>query len=295
MNLRDLEYFVKVAELKHFGKAAEASFVSQPTLSMQIKKLEQELGVLLFHREDKKVTLTEAGAILLTRAQAVIHTAKEIRYTAKTLQDPFALPFRLGVIPTVAPYYLPTILPALQQALPKLKLVLLEEKTAELLIQLNENKIDAALLALPLKHSFEEKILKTENFVAALPLNHPLAEKEQLDLPELERENLLMLEEGHCLRDHALQFCQHFNRESETYRATSLETLCQMVSLGHGITLLPEYAATQRANLTIRPIRAPTPHREIGLVWKKESPRLNLIQSMIEIFLNPIPEIHQPH
>lgn len=280
MNLRDLEYFVQVAEHKHFSKAAAASFVSQPTLSMQLKKLEEELGVQLFHREDKKVALTEAGTLLLPQAKLAIDTAKNMKLQAKTLQDPFALPIRLGVIPTIAPYYLPKLLPQLQQKLPQLKLVLIEEKTQTLLDQLEKYEIDAALVALPLAHHFQEKILATENFVAALPKNHPLTQRAKLSMADLEQENMLMLEEGHCLRDHALQFCKRFDANKETYRATSLETLCQMVALGHGITLLPEFAANNRDNLEIRPIATPVPHRQIGILWHTHSPRLSALHQL---------------
>ncbi len=282
MNIRDLEYFVQVAEHKHFGKAAAAAFVSQPTLSMQLKKLETELSVSLFDRQDKKIRITEAGLLLLPKAKEIIASAKAIKASAKTLQNPFAMPFRLGVIPTIAPYFLPHILPALQAALPQLKLILIEEKTQILLEQLEENQIDAALLALPIHHHVSEAILLTEPFVVALPKNHPLAKHHSLSPAMLAHENLLMLEEGHCLREHALQFCNNLDPQKETYRATSLETLCQMVALGHGITLLPEYAAANRPQLEIRPFTTgkSTPSRKIGLLWKANSPRLKAIQML---------------
>jgi LysR family hydrogen peroxide-inducible transcriptional activator len=286
MNLRDLEYFVKLAEHKHFGKAASASFVSQPTLSMQVKKLEEELGVNLFYREDKNIRLTKAGTLLIPQARLALEAAKTMKLQAKTLQDPFALPFRLGIITTIAPYYLPQILPTLQQKLPNLQLILIEDKTENLLNQLTNHDIDAALLGLPIKHTFKEHILLRENFVAALPKQHPLVKKSKLSIKDLKTENLLMLEEGHCLRDHALQFCKHFDTHKETYRATSLETLCQMVGLGHGITLLPEFASKQRENLAIRPIQTPTPYRDIGLVWAESSIRQSIIQTLIKSMLS---------
>ena len=286
MNLRDLEYFVKLAEHKHFGKAASASFVSQPTLSMQLKKLEEELGVSLFYREDKNIRLTEAGAALLPQAVLALDATKAMKLQAKVLQDPFALPFRLGVITTIAPYYLPRILPKLQQQLPRLQLILIEDKTQNLLDQLASHDIDAALLGLPLKHAFKEQILLRENFVAALPKHHPLSKKARLSIEDLEAENILMLEESHCLRDHALQFCKQFDAHKETYRATGLETLCQMVALGHGITLLPEFASQHRDALAIRPIEAPSPYRDIGLVWSESSHRRGVIDALIGVMLS---------
>lgn len=278
MNLRDLHYFVKVAEFQHFGKAADAVFVSQPTLSMQLKKLETELNVVLFHREGKKVRLTEAGHLLLPKAIHLIETAQEMKSIAKTLQDPFCLPVRLGVIPTIAPYFMPRLLPQLTKNLQELNLILIEEKTHILLDQLQKNAIDMAFVALPITHSFAEIILYEEPFVAALPKEHVLAAKKQLELEDLYQENLLMLAEGHCLRDHALQFCDRFDYGQETYRASSLETLCQMVALGHGITLLPKLAAQNRPQLAIRPFKTPVPSRKIGLIFKAHSPRLKALK-----------------
>lgn len=282
MNLRDLEYFVKVAELQHFGKAAAACFVSQPTLSMQLRKLEEELNVMLFHRENKKIQITEAGTLLLPKALEMITAAKEIKSMAKTLQDPFALPIHLGVIPTISPYLMPHILLPLKNKLPKLKLILIEEKTQTLLTQLQNNDIDLALLALPIPHHFAEHIFYEEPFMVAFPKGHAFTLKKAIKPEELAKENLLMLEEGHCLRDQALSFCKHFDPSQETYRAASLETLCQMVALGHGITILPKLAAKNRTDLETRPFTPPIPNRKIGLIWKPNSPRIPLIKAFIE-------------
>lgn len=277
MNLRDLEYFVKTAELQHFSKAAQAIFVSQPTLSMQIKKLEEELNVSLFHREGKKVRLTDAGQYLLPKAIAIIETSKEIKSMAKTLQNPFLLPLRLGVIPTIAPYFLPHLLPPLQQNLPMLNLILIEDKTETLLNQLQKNELDCALVALPILHRFNEMVLYEEPFLVAFPKDHALSTKDVIRSDDLSTENILMLQEGHCLREHALQFCDHFNYTEETYRASSLETLCQMVALGHGITLLPKFATGNRPQLVIRPFMPPVPSRKIGFIWKESSPRIKTL------------------
>lgn len=282
MNIRDLDYFIKVAEHQHFSKAAQAAFVSQPTLSMQLKKLEAELSTPLFDRTDKQVRLTETGALLLPAAKAIVEGAKHLKTLAKTFQNPFALPLHLGVIPTIGPYFLPHILPPLQKNLPALKLILIEEKTQTLLQKLQENQLDAVLLALPMEHSFAETIFMEEPFVVAMAKDHPLARKRTISLDMLAAEKVLMLEEGHCLRDHALAFCSGFDAQKETYRATSLETLCQMVALGHGITLLPQFAAQNRVQLEIRPFHAAGPSRKIGLIWKKNTPKLGLLQKVIK-------------
>lgn len=277
MNIRDLQYLVTLADLKHFGRAAEACFVSQPTLSTQIRKLEDELGVQIFERAPRKVLLTEVGKELVERAKMVLRDVEQIREVAKRTKDPHSGSVRLGVFPTLGPYLLPHIVPPIHQQFPNLELLLFEEKTEELMRQLAEGRLDAALLALPLDDdSMQVETLFEEPFVMALPSEHELNSQQQINLQDIANETVLLLEDGHCLRDQALEVCQLAGAsEKREFRATSLETLRQMVAASVGITLLPclavkpPIAATQ--NLKLIPFEDPAPSRTIGLVWRRSS------------------------
>ncbi|KZC34119.1 transcriptional regulator, partial [Rhodanobacter sp. FW510-R12] len=242
MNLRDLQYLVALAEHRHFGRAAEACFVSQPTLSTQIKKLEDELGVSLVERTPRKVLLTEVGRDIATRARDVLNEIEQIRGVARRTLDPESGTVRLGIFPTLGPYLLPHALPLVREAFPRLELLLVEEKTEVVLRMLREGKLDAGILALPLhEDSLHSEFLFEEPFLLAVSDAHPLAQHQgQLKLGDLSSQNLLLLEDGHCLRDQALEVCHLTGAgEHSGFRATSLETLRQMVAANVGITLLP--------------------------------------------------------
>jgi LysR family hydrogen peroxide-inducible transcriptional activator len=287
MNLRDLRYLVALADERHFGRAAERCFVSQPTLSAQIRKLEEYLGVPLVERQPKRVSLTEAGAKIVERARRTLQEADAIVELAKTDRDPLAGALKLALIPTVGPYLLPHVAGPLRRALPRLKLMLYEYQTGPLLEKLHGGELDLGILALPIPlDGMETATLYDEPFTVAMPANHPLAERDRVRLEDLRGETLLLLEDGHCLRDQALEVCSRIRlNQEQDYRATSLETLRQMVAAGHGITLLPELAAASPVGtargLRIRPFSKPTPVRTIGAVWRKSTTRGKAIEAVI--------------
>lgn len=285
MNLRDLEYFVALAKHRHFGRAAEACNVSQPSLSAQIKKLEETLGVLLIERGGKRMMLTEAGEEVLRLAQSVLAMTEEIREVGRMASDPMSGRFRLGIIPTIAPYLLPTLLPKLHQAFPRLDIELYEGQTHSITTQLKRGELDAVLLALPLgDDAFKEAELFKERFFLAVPVSHKLAARTHVEPRNLQSEHLLLLEDGHCLREQALEICAMAGAsEYQHFRATSLETIRQMVASGAGVTLLPEMAAgTPQEGIVLLPFKPPAPHRLVGLAWRRSSPRQKLLQAMVE-------------
>ncbi|GAB1408352.1 LysR substrate-binding domain-containing protein [Thermomonas brevis] len=288
MNLRDLKYLVALAELRHFGKAAQACFVSQPTLSMQIRKLEEELGVALFERAPRKVMLTPAGQDMVQRARRILAEVEQMKEAARRSKDPEAGSLRLGVFPTLGPYLLPHVVPQLRERFPQLELLLVEEKSDVLLQRLREGRLDAALLALPLHdEQLHAQFLFEEPFVLAAPVQHPLAQGEALSMDELSDETLLLLEDGHCLRDQALDVCRLSGaQEKAGFRATSLETLRQMVAAGVGVTLLPALAVhapvAQPRNIRLVPFRDPPPSRRIALVWRKSTAMDGFLQALAD-------------
>ena len=287
MNLRDLRYLVALADERHFGRAAERCFVSQPTLSAQIRKLEEYLGVALFERRPRRVSLTETGAKVVERARRTLQEADAIVEVARTDRDPLAGPLKLALIPTVGPYLLPHVAAPLRKAVPRLKLMLYEYQTAPLLEKLRDGGIDLGIIALPMDtEGLETTVLYDEPFTLAVPANHPLADRDRVKLDDLKDETLLLLEDGHCLRDHALSVCSRIRlNQEQDYRATSLETLRQMVAAGHGITLLPELAAAAPVGtargLKIKPFARPAPVRTIGAVWRKSTTRGKAIDAVI--------------
>jgi LysR family hydrogen peroxide-inducible transcriptional activator len=278
MNFRALQYFVKLAELKHFSKAANACFVSQPTLSTQIRKLEEELGVSLVERAPRKVMLTPIGEDIAHRARHVLRDIEHIKDAARRSKDPETGTIKLGIFPTLAPYLLPHVIPAIRQKYPELRLQLAEEKTEEILNMLDQGRLDAGLLALPVEdNGMEIEILFEEPFVTAMPSSHPLCEKQSISLQDLEGEELLLLEEGHCLRQQALAVCKLAGaHERVDFHATSMETLRQMVAINAGVTLMPVLSVKppiqSTDNITLRPFIAPAPSRTIALVWRSSSP-----------------------
>jgi LysR family hydrogen peroxide-inducible transcriptional activator len=286
MNLRDLRYLVALADERHFGKAAERCYVSQPTLSAQIRKLEEYLGVPLVERQPRRVTLTAAGEKIVERARRLLLEADAIVELAKTDRDPLSGALKLALIPTVGPYLLPHVARRLRRELPRLKLMLYEYQTAPLLERLRAGEIDMGIVALPVPlDGLESEPLYDEPFMLAVPADHRLARQERVKLDELKGETLLLLEDGHCLRDQALEVCSRIRvHEEQDYRATSLETLRQMVAAGHGVTLLPELAAGapvgSARGLRVKPFVRPAPARTIGAVWRKSTTRLPAITAI---------------
>lgn len=277
MNLRDLKYLVALADHRHFGKAAEASFVSQPTLSTQIRKLEEELGVQLFERTPRKVMLTPIGRDIVERARGIVADVDCLRDLARRSGDPASGTLQLGAFPTLAPYFLPHAVPRLQSQFPRLELLLVEEKSDVLMSQLREGRIDAALLALPLHDgTLHAEPLFDEPFLLATRDDGPLANEASIQLDDLDDQTLLLLEDGHCLRDQALDVCRLAGAHEKTgFRATSLETLRQMVAAGAGITLMPKLATlppiAQPEHLRLLPFAGDAPKRTIALVWRRSS------------------------
>lgn len=286
MNLRDLKYLVAVADLRSFVQAAEQCFISQPTLSTQIKKMEETLEVKIFERSNKKVLPTELGEKIIVSARRVLLEVEHIEELARNAQDPFAGNFRLGAFPTLSTYIFPQLVPVIKETLPKLRIILIEEKTDLLLAQLKSGQIDAALIALPVNDDFlvTEKLFD-DDFKLAVATNNPLAKKHKIQSTDLIHQQILLLDEGHCLRDHALQICQ-FNRAEEQHdvRATGLETLRQMVRAGTGITFMPQIAINEiEEGIQYIPFSQPAPKRTIGLVWRKTSARTELIKQLVTL------------
>ena len=279
MNLRELEYLVAVDEERHFHRAAERCFVSQPTLSGQLKKLEEELGVQLVERSTRQVVMTEVGRAIADQARKVLAESKAIKEIAQVFQDPFAGSLHVGLIPTVAPYLLPNIMPALMKNYPKLKFWLHEYQTSVLLEKLRKAELELLILALPVEtDEFQELDLYLEPFQLAVPTGVDLADRPLITLGDLSEREMLLLEEGHCLRGQALDVCFTAGAtEKADFHASSLETLRYMVGEGMGMTLMPELAVS-RAGITqdnLRYIRfaEPQPSRRIGMLFRKGSAR----------------------
>lgn len=300
MNLRDLKYLVALADHKHFGRAAAACYVSQPTLSTQIKKLEDELGVPLVERAPRKVMLTPAGRDAAERARRIVAEVEQMKEAARRSQDPEAGTVRLGMFPTLGPYLLPHVVPRIRARFPHLELLLVEEKSDVLLSRLREGKLDAGLLALPVADDqLHTEFLFEEPFVLAVPESHPLAQRGSLTLAELSHQQLLLLEDGHCLREQALDVCRlsGANEKSE-FRATSLETLRQMVAAEVGITLLPTLAVkppvARSPNIHLLGFSDSHPSRRIAMVWRKSSAMSGFLQVFAQVFRELPPGLFQP-
>ena len=296
MNLRDLQYLVAVAEHRHFGRAADASFVSQPTLSMQLKKLEKELGIQLIERNPRHVLLTEAGRQIVERAKAILAEVDTIRSIARQAADADAGTVRIGLFPTLAPYLLPHVVPKVHQRFPDLELLLVEEKTDIVHRQLTEGRLDAALMAMPVDDDqLHVEHLFDEDFVLAVPADHELAQVQgPVDVSVLAREQVLLLEEGHCLREQALSVCQLGGAsERSGFRATSLETLRQMVAAGVGVTLLPQLSVqppvAPSPDVKLLRFAAPVPRRQIGMFWRPASVYRELLPRLADV-LRDLPD-----
>jgi LysR family transcriptional regulator, hydrogen peroxide-inducible genes activator len=279
MNLKDLKYLVALADTGHFGRAAQRTFVSQPTLSAQLKKLEEYLGVKLVERHPKNVQLTEVGKQIVARARHMLSEGDEILALARNNTDPLSGKLKVALIPTIGPYLLPRVMQKLRKALPQLGLMLYEYQTEDLLKRVKEGEIDVGILALPIEQDgLECRRLYREEFTVALPSDNPLAQKPSIKVSDLKGQTLLLLEDGHCLRDQALEVCSRIDvREAEDFRATSLETLRHMVVAGLGVTLMPELAVESpfgsQRGLVIRQFTKPAPARTVGAVWRKSTTR----------------------
>jgi LysR family hydrogen peroxide-inducible transcriptional activator len=289
LKLKDLRYLVAVADSRHFGRAAERSFVSQPTLSAQLKKLEEYLGVQLIERSPKRVSLTVAGEEIVERARRILEASEDIVELAKGHRDPLAGRLKVALLPTIGPYLLPNVAGKLRKQLPRLELMLYEYQTDVMLEKLHSGEIDVGILALPITlDGLESYELYREPFTVALPAAHRLASRSTIKVSDLQDETLLLLEDGHCLRDQALDICSGSDiHEKQDFRATSLETLRQMVAAGVGITLLPELAGRgaygAARGVSIKPFAKPVPTRTIGAVWRKSSARREAILALSKL------------
>lgn len=297
MNLRSLEYLVALADHRHFGRAAEACYVSQPTLSAQIRKLERELGVELVERHPRGVLLTPAGEVIVERARRILGDAEGIRQVARLHHDPATGAVSVGIFPTLAPYVLPHVMPVVRARFPRLQLMLVEEKSDILLRQLLDGQLDVAVLATPIDTAgLHEELLFDEDFVVAVPHGHALAGTPPSAEPHapvgtgaLAGERILLLDEGHCLRDQALSVCQMAGADDHhRFRATSLETLRQMVASGAGVTLLPRLAVSPPVpvspDIDIIELRAPRPRRRIAMYWRDTSPYADFLPGLADAF-----------
>ncbi len=283
MNIQSIKYLAALEKYSHFGKAAKACFVSQPTLSMQIKKLEDRLGVQLLERTNKSVRLTEIGILMAEHARNILQEMEAMREKAQAAKDPYSGQIKVGIIPTVAPYLLPLIIPKLSKYFPKITFHLYEAQTFQLIEELKKGSIDTAILALPMKNDphFSSSTFFEEEFLLAVPSNHSWSKLKSIKTSDLANQRLLLLNDGHCLREQALSFCfQTQAVEMENFRATSLETLRHMVAAGVGITLIPKLAYRKGDGMNYIPFSDSKPTRNLGLVWRKSTGRFLLLNDL---------------
>lgn len=285
MTLTELKYIVAVARERHFGRAAEACFVSQPTLSVAIRKLEDELGVMLFERGGSEIGVTDVGLRVVTQAQKVLEEAAMLKEIARQGEDPLAGPLRVGVIYTIAPYLLPRLVPTQVEQTPQMPLVLQENFTTRLLELLRQGELDCAIVALPIPDAgLSVEPLYDEPFVVAVPAQHPWAARQRIDPAELKEETMLLLGSGHCFRDQVLEVCPEFARYSassegiqRSFEGSSLETIRHMVAAGLGVTVMPasslNLTGPEDRLLRYIPFKKPVPDRRVVLVWRKSFPR----------------------
>ena len=297
MNLRDLQYVVAVADHAHFGHAAQACNVSQPTLSGQIAKLEQELGVEIFSRVGRTIRPTEAGEQIIAHARRAIAAAADIVDAARANRDPLSGRLRIGIIPTIAPYLMPYVLPLTAEKLPNAPLVLVEDTTAQVVPQVIEGKLDAAIVATdedaPELVSID---LYDEPFFVAMPANHALVARKEIAVSDIDPKTLLLLTDGHCLRDQALDLCNHpqiGGGVMADMRASSLETLLHLTAAGQGVTLLPRLAIecgrADTDRLATRPLAGANAYRRVRLVHRRRSPRTKALIELARIIRMSLP------
>jgi LysR family transcriptional regulator, hydrogen peroxide-inducible genes activator len=289
LKLKDLRYLVAVADTRHFGQAAARCFVSQPTLSAQLKKLEEYLGVQLVERHPRRIALTEAGTQVVARARRIIEASDEIVAMTALQRDPLSGRLRIALLPTIGPYLLPLVASRIRKKLPRIELLLYEYQTGPMLDHLQAGDIDMGILALPVPaDGLIERKLFDEPFVVAVPESHALGSRKSLKTSDLDGQTLLLLEDGHCLRDQALDVCSHSHmQEKQDFRATSLETLRQMVASGGGITLLPLLASTgaygHARGVAIVPFARPAPVRHVGALWRKTTAKQEAIAAVCDV------------
>ena len=283
MNIRDLKYIINLAKEHNFAKAAKKSFVSQPALSMQIKKLEDQLGVKIFERNNKNFLITDIGKEIIKKAESIIKDSEEIKNIAKNSKDPFSAEIKIGAFPTLAPYFFPNFVNKLHKKFPHLKIFLIEEKSSELNKKLINGDIDCIFLANQLDgdSNIESKKIFCEDFLLATPINHAFFGRKKISNRDIANLEMMLLDDGHCLRNQALEFCSAFKIfENTNFRASSLETLKQMIASGNGITLIPKIAIKKDDKINyVKIINAP--QRTIYLSWRKSSSKQNLF---IEVF-----------
>ncbi len=298
MNLRDLKYLIAVAETLHFGKAAERCFVSQPTLSGQLKKLEDELGVSFFERTNRSVAITPIGEMVLQHAKLVIEQVDAIVQLAQAHNDPLAGPIRVGAIPTISPYLMPLILMPLRQQYPKMKLILVEETTDNLIDHLLDHKVDIAILGTPVSEpELAELPIFNEPFWLAHHSDHELYTKDEITRKDLTNLDLLLLADGHCLARQVMDVCQvaeeSLNGDSADLRAASLETLLQLVGAGYGSTLVPALAMqgswTTGLGIVARKLELKDAYRTVRLVYRRSFPRVSAIDALAEVIKSRLP------
>jgi LysR family transcriptional regulator, hydrogen peroxide-inducible genes activator len=303
MNLRDLKYLIAVAETEHFGHAAAQCFVSQPTLSGQIKKLEEELGVVIFERTNRSVSITPIGSEIVKHAKLILEQADVIRQLAQAQRDPLAGALRVGAIPTVSPYLIPLILMPLKAQYPQMRLVLSEEITDMLTRRLLDHQIDVAILATAVKEpELEVMPLFEEPFWLAHPRDHELYNKDEITRRDLNRLDLLLLADGHCLTDQVMEVCRvkegMLDNEMADLRAASLETLLQLVGAGFGCTLVPALAVrgawTTDSGIIARKLGLKDAYRRVQFVYRKTFPRKQAIEALAEVIRKQLPNTVRP-
>jgi LysR family hydrogen peroxide-inducible transcriptional activator len=290
MTLTELRYIVAVARERHFGRAAETCFVSQPTLSVAVKKLEEELGVILFERGPGEVSVTPAGQKIVEQAQRVLEEATRIRELAAAGRDPLAGPLRLGAIYTIGPYLLPKLIPILRRTAPAMQLLIQENFTHRLGEELKSGEVDVILVALPYEEpGIVTRAVYDEPFLVAVPKGHPWESKKRVTSDELTRESLLLLGEGHCFRDQVLEICHTVRAKdrsplAKTVEGGSLETIRQMVAGGVGVTVLPATSTASSGGagdlIRIVPFARPVPVRRVGMAWRRSFPRPEAIETL---------------
>lgn len=292
MTLTELKYIVAVARQKHFGHAAEACFVAQPTLSVAIKKLEDELGVVIFERGGTEVSVTPLGMQIVAQAERVLEQTAAIKEIANQNKDPLAGPLRLGIIYTIGPYLLPSLVKTMISTVPQMPLILQENFTTRLIELLRQGELDAAIMALPFpEHGLMMQPLYDEEFVVALPKHHKWAERSEIAAQDLKNETMLLLGNGHCFRDQVLEVCPEMSRFSttgdgiaRTFEGSSLETIRHMVASGIGITVLPQASVpdmhTNDGMVRYVPFNQPAPSRRAVLAWRKSFTRRPAIEAI---------------
>ncbi len=290
MTLTELRYIVAVAREKHFGRAAEACFVSQPTLSVAVKKLEDELDVKLFERGSSEITVTPLGEDIIRQAQSVLEQAQAIKEIAKRGKDPLAGPLRLGVIYTIGPYLLPDLVRQAIEHVPQMPLMLQENFTAKLLDMLRAGELDCAIMAEPFMDAgLAMAPLYEEPFMVAVPRTHHLASRDKVSAEELKKETMLLLGAGHCFRDHVLEVCPEYARFSsdaegirKSFEGSSLETIKYMVAAGMGVTVVPQLSvpAESHPHIVYIPFEDPVPTRRVVLAWRRSFTRYEAIAAL---------------